>query len=371
MNYNGISRERTIRSIRNIRQSSDCNSDFAPIVSILFQEMASVKKGVEVFIRKRPLLENDEDVVFCEGTNKLVVSDRKTRVDLTSFEEQHVFYFDRVINDKTNTIPITEYVSHAMSGNSSLIFCYGQTGSGKSYTMLSDHGLVYTGLADILTFCSISLSIFEIYQNNVHDLLNNRGKCDLREYQGNMIVKNLVEIVVEIKCLDKAKQIIEKALESRSTSSTNQNADSSRSHAIIQCKLNGTVDVSQSNKRRDSSKQGTLMFIDLAGSEKANERGDTSQKIRSEGADINKSLLALKECIRAMDQKKGHTPFRQSKLTMVLRDGFVGSARTLMIACIAPNKSNCEHTLNTLRYADRVKELDEEKVSNGKSNFIY
>lgn len=74
---------------------------------------------------------------------------------------------------------------------------------------------------------------------------------------------------------------------------------------------------------------------------------------RMEGAEINKSLLALKECIRALDKDKRHTPFRQSKLTQVLKDSFVGHSRTCMVATISPGGSNSEHTLNTLRYADR------------------
>lgn len=77
-----------------------------------------------------------------------------------------------------------------------------------------------------------------------------------------------------------------------------------------------------------------------------------------EGAEINKSLLALKECIRALGRKGSHLPFRVSKLTQVLRDSFVGSnSRTCMIAMISPGVNSCEHSLNTLRYADRVKEL--------------
>lgn len=75
--------------------------------------------------------------------------------------------------------------------------------------------------------------------------------------------------------------------------------------------------------------------------------------IRIEGAEINKSLLALKECIRALDNDQIHIPFRGSKLTEVLRDSFVGNSRTVMISCISPNAGSCEHTLNTLRYADR------------------
>lgn len=76
-----------------------------------------------------------------------------------------------------------------------------------------------------------------------------------------------------------------------------------------------------------------------------------------EGAEINKSLLALKECIRAIDMKSAHVPFRASKLTMVLRDSFLneGSSKIVMIACINPGSSSADHTLNTLRYAYRLK----------------
>jgi kinesin family protein 2/24 len=78
---------------------------------------------------------------------------------------------------------------------------------------------------------------------------------------------------------------------------------------------------------------------------------------RKDGAEINKSLLALKECIRALDQGKNYTPFRGSKLTLVLKDSFVGNCKTVMIGAVSPGSASSEHTLNTLRYADRVKEL--------------
>jgi len=101
-----------------------------------------------------------------------------------------------------------------------------------------------------------------------------------------------------------------------------------------------------------------MSFIDLAGSERGADVIDTGKKTKQDGAEINKSLLALKECIRALDRAgKQHLPFRGSKLTQVLKDSFLGNSKTTMIANVSPALSCCEPTLNTLRYADRVKEL--------------
>jgi kinesin family protein 2/24 len=104
---------------------------------------------------------------------------------------------------------------------------------------------------------------------------------------------------------------------------------------------------------------GRLSFIDLAGSERGADTSNCSKATRLEGAEINTSLLALKEVIRALATggSMTHIPFRGSKLTQVLKDSFVGEqSRCCMVACISPDSTNCEQTLNTLRYADRVKE---------------
>ena len=141
--------------------------------------------------------------------------------------------------------------------------------------------------------------------------------------------------------------IIEYGLINRIVGITGANTDSSRSHGIIQIII----------KDEKNVQYGKISFIDLAGSERAIDTIDTNKQTKFDGAEINKSLLALKECIRALDQEKKHTPFRGSKLTLVLRDSFIGSCKTLMIGNISPSSSSSEHTLNTLRYADRVKEL--------------
>lgn len=142
-------------------------------------------------------------------------------------------------------------------------------------------------------------------------------------------------------------EIIAFGLSVRTTGVTGANVDSSRSHGILQILMKDPKD----------RIFGKISFIDLAGSERGADTLDQNRQTRMDGAEINKSLLALKECIRALDQDKKHTPFRGSKLTLVLRDSFMGNCKTLMIANVSPTQSCCEHTLNTLRYADRVKEL--------------
>jgi len=151
-------------------------------------------------------------------------------------------------------------------------------------------------------------------------------------------------------------QILTLGLSNRTTGTTGANDDSSRSH--------GVLEISLREKRRAV---GKVTFIDLAGSERGADTMNSDGKTRIDGAEINKSLLALKECIRALDQDKKHTPFRGSKLTLVLKDSFVGNCRTVMIANVSPGLSSCEHTLNSLRYADRVKELKKGGGGSGKN----
>lgn len=227
----------------------------------------------------------------------------------------------------------------------------GQTGSGKTYTMLdTNHGLYFQAINDIFRHLQSPehsqlqawMGYYEIYQGQLLDLLNGRKKLIPREDgKGNIILSGIKEY--RIHSPQVMKQVFDFGNRERTTCKTSTNNNSSRSHAILQILL-----------KKSSQVYGKLNFIDLAGSERGTDRGHNPDvKTRMEGAEINRSLLALKECIRALDQDKKHAPFRGSKLTMVLRDSFIGNSKTCMIATVSPNHSNSDHTLNTLRYADR------------------
>ncbi|TPX63285.1 hypothetical protein SpCBS45565_g06716 [Spizellomyces sp. 'palustris'] len=337
--------------------------------------LSSLHDRIRVCVRKRPLNKkeqkrNEIDIAAVNGRRTVSINEPKVKVDLTKYVEQHEFVFDEAFDaDATNddvykrtAFPLVEYI---FSGGKATCFAYGQTGSGKTFTMLDEKdGLYVKAGRDVFAtlkqpqYAHLAAwgSFYEIYQGHLYDLLNARKRLYAREDGKQQVcITGLTEH--EVSDVDQLMQIFEYGNNARSTGATGANADSSRSHAIFQIVLK------HKNKKKI---EGKLSFIDLAGSERGADRGDADTKTRMEGSEINKSLLALKECIRALDQDSKHTPFRQSKLTQVLKDSFIGNSRTCMIATISPNISNSEHTLNTLRYADRVKELKgDSQISDG------
>lgn len=193
----------------------------------------------------------------------------------------------------------------------------------------------------------VFVSYFEIYGGRCQDLLNSRQRLNVREDgSGEIIVGDLME--VEADTVDSLHAIIDTGNANRTTHATESNDESSRSHAICQISL----------KDADSEAlMGRFSLIDLAGSERGADTKSHNRQRRMEGAEINKSLLALKECIRALDGGSSHVPYRASKLTLVLKDSFTNpKSRTVMIVNVSPAASSADHTLNTLRYADRIKE---------------
>jgi kinesin family protein 2/24 len=316
-----------------------------------------------ICVRKRPIsnkeiARKDFDSVTCINPY-VVVHDCKFRVDgiskyldNTSFEVDHSFHENNTTEEvyQYAVQPLVEFV---INGGRATVFAYGQTGSGKTYTMVGIQSQMADELFRILesstmhSYTQVFVSFFEIYGGRCQDLLNNRQRLNVREDGGGeVVVSDLME--AEANTAEMLQRIIDSGNKNRTTHATESNDVSSRSHAICQIRLvNSTTE----------KEVGRFSLIDLAGSERGADTKSHNRQRRMEGAEINKSLLALKECIRALDGNTTHVPYRGSKLTLVLKDSFTRqNSRTVMIANVSPAASSADHTLNTLRYADRIKD---------------
>nr|CAI5832189.1 unnamed protein product [Callosobruchus analis] len=333
---------------------------------------------ITVCVRKRPLNKKEVqrkevDVITIPSKNQLIVHEPKNKVDLTKYLDNQLFRFDYAFDETCSNEMVYRYTAQPLiktvfEGGFATCFAYGQTGSGKTHTMGGDFngkvqecgkGIYAMAAADVFRLVSsrkyrhlnlvVSASFFEIYSGKLFDLLNNKAKLRILEDGKQQVqVVGLVEKVVST--TDEVLKLIQKGNQARTSGQTFANQNSSRSHAVFQIFLRAQGNMSKV--------YGKFSLIDLAGNERGADTSSANRQTRMEGAEINKSLLALKECIRALGRKGAHLPFRVSKLTQVLKDSFVGSnSRTCMIAMISPGVNSCEHSLNTLRYADRVKEL--------------
>ncbi|KFG40208.1 internal kinesin motor domain [Toxoplasma gondii GAB2-2007-GAL-DOM2] len=325
---------------------------------------------IAVVVRKRPLNEaerkrNEADLVQTRGRNAVLVDEPREKVDLTPYVMRHEFRVDFAFDEKSTNDEVYRAVVRPLveacclgDANTSC-FAYGQTGSGKTYTMLGpqpygrgvEAGVFELAAEDIFKCLEggekdAFVSFFEIYNGKLFDLLQNRKLvAALENGKKEVVVRDLRMEQVRDKEMLLSKMI--EGIELRKIGVNSVNDESSRSHAILQVIF---------RKRNSGEACGRIAFIDLAGSERGADTLQHSRQTQQDGAGINRSLLALKECIRAMDQDKGHIPFRDSELTKVLREIFVGrSSRSVMIATVSPSTSCCEQTLNTLRYASRVK----------------
>ncbi|XP_062338106.1 kinesin-like protein KIF2C isoform X2 [Osmerus eperlanus] len=329
-----------------------------------------------VCVRKRPLnkqelTRKEIDVVTIPGNGCLLLHEPKTKVDLTKYLDNQVFHFDYSFDESSTNDVVYRFTAKPLvqtifEGSMATCFAYGQTGSGKTHTMGGDFsgksqnsskGIYALAAQDVFTllrqrkFSSLDLcpyvSFFEIYNGKVYDLLNKKSQLRVLEDD-----KQLVQVVglqeKDVSCPEDVIRMIETGSACRTSGQTSANANSSRSHAILQVIL-----------RRRGKLHGKFSLVDLAGNERGTEVSGNDRAVMVETAEINRSLLALKECIRSLGQNSDHIPFRMSKLTQVLRDSFIGeNSRTCMIAMVSPGMVSCDYTLNTLRYADRVKELN-------------
>ncbi|KAF8211404.1 P-loop containing nucleoside triphosphate hydrolase protein [Mycena galopus ATCC 62051] len=286
------------------------------------------------------------------------------------------FMFDRVFDNEARQQDVYGATAQPLlqglfNGYNATVFAYGATGCGKTHTISgteSDPGIIYLTMADLFQRIEdrrdewnveVMVTFLEIYNEEIRDLLADpgttapRGGLSIREDK-TVKVAGLVEL--RPNSAEQVKEIVLQGNLRRTQSPTLANATSSRSHAVLQ------VHVTQSPRTASLSEQrtmATLSIIDLAGSERAAATTNMGQRM-VEGANINKSLLALGNCINALCESGGavrHVPYRNSKLTRLLKFSLGGNCKTVMIVCVAPTSNHFDDTHNTLVYADRATKI--------------
>jgi kinesin family protein 18/19 len=281
------------------------------------------------------------------------------------------FVFDHVFGKLSTQIEVYEAsakacVGAAMAGINATVFAYGATSSGKTHTMIGNEshpGVMVLAMQDLFehvraherdTQFRLRLSYLEVYNETLQDLLvDNSPSLQLRDDgAGGTVVAGLS--FQEPRSADQVFAMLAAGNARRRQSPTDANAESSRSHAVLQITVEQQARTAAIETERRVAK---LCMIDLAGSERAAATANRGQLMR-EGANINRSLLALGNCINVLCQGgSGHVPYRDSKLTRLLKDSLGGNCRTTMIATVSPSSFSIEDTLNTLRYANRAKNI--------------
>ncbi|XP_053438689.1 kinesin-like protein KIF11 [Nycticebus coucang] len=343
-------------------------------------------RNIQVVVRCRPfnLAErkaNAHSIVECDHVRKEVSVRTGGLADKSS---RKTYTFDMVFGASTKQIDVYRSVvcpilDEVIMGYNCTIFAYGQTGTGKTFTMEGERSpneeytweedplagiiprtlhQIFEKLSDNGTEFSVKVSLLEIYNEELFDLLNPSSDVserlqmfdDPRNKRG-VIIKGLEEITVHNK--DEVYQILEKGAAKRKTAATLMNAYSSRSHSVFSVTIHmkeTTID------GEELVKIGKLNLVDLAGSENIGRSGAVDKRAREAG-NINQSLLTLGRVITALVERTPHVPYRESKLTRILQDSLGGRTRTSIIATISPASLNLEETLSTLEYAHRAKNI--------------
>ncbi|KAI0703608.1 kinesin heavy chain [Cytidiella melzeri] len=330
--------------------------------------------NIKVVCRFRPPnsieLREGGEIVVAFDDNLRTVQMRSAQV--SSGPEKDGFTFDRVFPSGTKQQEVFDYgvketVRDVLDGYNGTVFAYGQTGSGKTFTMMGADidSPELKGLIPRITeqiFQSIvesdahleylvKVSYMEIYLERIRDLLapQNDNLQVHEEKSKGVYVKNLSDYYVS--SAREVYEIMRQGGAARVVSSTNMNAESSRSHSIF------LITINQKNTETGAQKTGNLYLVDLAGSEKVGKTGASGQTLE-EAKKINKSLSALGMVINALtDSKAKHIPYRDSKLTRILQESLGGNSRTTLIINCSPSSYNEAETLSTLRFGIRAKSI--------------
>uniref|UniRef100_A0AAG5DAE3 Kinesin motor domain-containing protein n=1 Tax=Anopheles atroparvus TaxID=41427 RepID=A0AAG5DAE3_ANOAO len=303
--------------------------------------------------------DEDEDEFFFHGV-------KQTHRDITKrVKKKLTMEYDDVFDNTATNADIYEVcmkplVQSVMNGYNCSVFVYGATGAGKTHTMLGNEhcpGITFLTMKELFRQIDslsetrkfdIGISYLEVYNELVMNLLTKSGPLKLREDANGVVVSGLV-----LKQIHNATELLDLlALGNRNRTQhpTDANAESSRSHAIFQ------VHIRMVEKKTGQKRTVKLSMIDLAGSERAASTKGLGLRFK-EGANINKSLLALGNCINKLADGLKHIPYRDSNLTRILKDSLGGNCQTVMIANISPSSLTYDDTYNTLKYASRAKKI--------------
>ncbi|XP_031616973.1 kinesin-like protein KIF21A isoform X2 [Contarinia nasturtii] len=296
---------------------------------------------------------------------------------------------------------VERLVDGAMKGYNATVLAYGQTGSGKTFTMgtgfetethedqegiipravrhlfssignLKENPYDENGVCmDMLQF-SVGAQFMELYNEEIIDLLDPYNKT--KQYKITSDSAGAINVpdatIKPIHGPQDAMRCLQQGALARTTASTQMNAQSSRSHAIftILIKRQRRISGEENNLMEDDLETLTAKFhfVDLAGSERLKRTGATGERAK-EGISINSGLLSLGNVISALGdstKKATHIPYRDSKLTRLLQDSLGGNSQTLMIACVSPSDRDFMETLNTLKYANRARNITNKVVVN-------
>ena len=309
-----------------------------------------------------------------EGLTLDVLDSHTVQVVGPGSKETLSFTFDHVFNESAPQRQVYEVtardtVADMLDGYNGTIFAYGQTGAGKTYTMTSNlvgsaetRGIIPRACSQLFshieqdtsgTEYTIKCSFLEIYKEALHDLLDPKSatKLKIRETPSRGVwVEGLTEAFVGSE--NDIFSLLQLGEQSRSVAATNMNAVSSRSHTLFVITL--------VQKLKDgSTRSSRLNLADLAGSEKVGKTGATGETLE-EAKKINQSLSALGNCIVALTkapEKRKHVPYRDSKLTFILRESLGGNSKTTLLIACSPHLYNLEETISTLRFGQRAKSI--------------
>ncbi|NXO48442.1 KI18A protein, partial [Aramus guarauna] len=315
----------------------------------------------------------EEEVSFFHGK-------RLTHRDINKRKKKDLkFVFDAVFAESSSQLEVFEHTTKSvidgfLNGYNCTVLAYGATGAGKTHTMLGspeDPGVMYLTMMALYNcmdqikedkICNVAVSYLEVYNEQIRDLLVNSGPLAVREdTQKGVVVQGLT--LHQPKSAEEILQMLDYGNKNRTQHPTDVNASSSRSHAVFQIYLRQQDKTASINQNVRIAK---MSLIDLAGSERASVTNTKGARFR-EGTNINRSLLALGNVINALadpKSKKQHIPYRNSKLTRLLKDSLGGNCRTIMIAAVSPSSLFYDDTYNTLKYANRAKDIKSSLKSN-------